>query len=157
MRQLPIIEDTRQQVLADTETDHKPSFIVEFMYRYAPSYLLLNKGATARDHLSLERTFLAYLRSALSCLSVGIAIPQITRLPSSTPTSPVAKTGGLVLGSLFIVLGLMFVCVGCLRYFYGQALMVRGLFPASRGMVVVASVFLVGITIAVFIMTLVLA
>ncbi|KAI9835087.1 MAG: hypothetical protein M1819_002639 [Sarea resinae] len=50
-----------------------------------------NKGSTARDHLALERTFLAWLRTSLSFASIGIAITQLfrlnTTLPSSSPSS----------------------------------------------------------------------
>ena len=39
-----------------------------------------NKGSVARDHLALERTFLAWLRTSLSFASIGIAITQLFRL-----------------------------------------------------------------------------
>ncbi|GAD95143.1 hypothetical protein ANI_1_316084 [Paecilomyces variotii No. 5] len=42
-----------------------------------------NKGSTARDHLALERTFLAWLRTSLAFASIGIAITQLFRLNSS--------------------------------------------------------------------------
>lgn len=41
---------------------------------------LENKGSVARDHLALERTFLAWLRTSLSFASIGIAITQLFRL-----------------------------------------------------------------------------
>lgn len=45
---------------------------------------LNNNGAVARDHLANERTFLAWLRTALSFASIGVAITQFFRLQSST-------------------------------------------------------------------------
>lgn len=41
---------------------------------------LENKGSVARDHLALERTFLAWLRTSLSFASIGIAVTQLFRL-----------------------------------------------------------------------------
>lgn len=45
---------------------------------------LENRGATARDHLANERTFLAWLRTALAFASIGIAVAQFFRLQTST-------------------------------------------------------------------------
>jgi uncharacterized membrane protein YidH (DUF202 family) len=44
------------------------------------SVTLENKGAVARDHLALERTFLAWLRTSLAFASIGIAVTQLFRL-----------------------------------------------------------------------------
>ena len=130
---------------------------VSTMNKWSPSYILMNKGATARDHLANERTFLAYMRTSLSLLTVGIAVIQLYRLtsPQGTPNSATEVVAAKVIGVLFVALGAAFVVFGCVRYFYAQALMVKGLFPASRGSVVFGGFFLVAITIFVFILTLV--
>ena len=47
------------------------------------SISLENKGSVARDHLALERTFLAWLRTSLAFASIGIAITQLFRLNTS--------------------------------------------------------------------------
>ncbi|KAJ6180965.1 hypothetical protein N7519_011426 [Penicillium mononematosum] len=44
-----------------------------------------NKGSVARDHLALERTFLAWMRTSLAFASIGIAVTQLFRLNSATP------------------------------------------------------------------------
>lgn len=48
------------------------------------SVKLENNGATARDHLANERTFLAWLRTSLAFASIGVAVTQFFRLQSST-------------------------------------------------------------------------
>ncbi|RAO66130.1 uncharacterized protein BHQ10_002142 [Talaromyces amestolkiae] len=53
---------------------------------------LENKGSVARDHLALERTFLAWLRTSLSFASIGIAVTQLFRLNSSVSCSPSQPT-----------------------------------------------------------------
>lgn len=42
---------------------------------------MLPQGSVARDHLAGERTFLAWLRTSLSLVSLGIAIAQLLKLP----------------------------------------------------------------------------
>ena len=48
------------------------------------SISLENKGSVARDHLALERTFLAWLRTSLAFASIGIAVTQLFRLNTTT-------------------------------------------------------------------------
>ncbi|KAL4786383.1 hypothetical protein BJX76DRAFT_355290 [Aspergillus varians] len=48
---------------------------------------LENKGSVARDHLALERTFLAWLRTSLAFASIGIAVTQLFRLSNTSTQS----------------------------------------------------------------------
>ena len=64
--------------------------------------VLPNKGSTARDHLANERTFLAWLRTALSLVGAGIALIKFKVQEA---------------GYLFSVLGLIFLIVSTHRYF----------------------------------------
>ncbi|KAF7932104.1 uncharacterized protein EAE97_009125 [Botrytis byssoidea] len=101
---------------------------------------LENKGSVARDHLALERTFLAWLRTSLAFASIGIAITQLFRLntsSSTTPAPPEPKSSlrhlGKPLGATFVGISILMLSVGFHRYFEGQFYIIRGKFPASRG------------------------
>ncbi|KAI9501000.1 hypothetical protein GGI25_003078 [Coemansia spiralis] len=113
------------------------------------SLKLDNKGTVARDHLANERTYLAWIRTSLSMVTVGVAIRQLYRVSidlenngnstgnssSSDPSSEDDPLAGIVLGVSFVCMGLLFVVIGLYRYFRSQSLMTKGKFPVSRAMV----------------------
>ena len=68
------------------EEEDKPE-MTPWYKRVAEKYgsvSLENKGSVARDHLALERTFLAWLRTSLAFASIGIAVTQLFRLNTTT-------------------------------------------------------------------------
>ncbi|KAI0117384.1 hypothetical protein F4814DRAFT_448385 [Daldinia grandis] len=104
---------------------------------------LENKGSVARDHLALERTFLAWLRTSLSFASIGIAITQLFRLNTSIePDDPHFQTIrhiGKPLGATFIGISILVLLLGYRRYYQGQQWVIKGKFPASRGTIIIVS------------------
>ncbi|KAG6011975.1 hypothetical protein E4U54_007788 [Claviceps lovelessii] len=115
---------------------------------------LENKGSVARDHLALERTFLAWLRTSLAFASIGIAVTQLFRLNTTLSDGSGSGSGsghgtshnatvrrlGKPLGATFLAISILTLLLGTRRYFVGQAWVIRGKFPASRGTVIVVAV-----------------
>lgn len=67
---------------AQAPDEERPGVLKRIADKYG-SVTLENKGSVARDHLALERTFLAWLRTSLAFASIGIAITQLFRLNTS--------------------------------------------------------------------------
>lgn len=68
-----------------------------------------------RDHLANERTYLAWIRSAISLLGFGVLIVRIRVL--SPPLAPHAPGFGWKLGLTFSVVGLLMVGLSSVHYF----------------------------------------
>ncbi|KAM9890296.1 hypothetical protein OXX69_012611 [Metschnikowia pulcherrima] len=111
-----------------------------FFRQYA-SLSLENSGAVARDHMANERTFLAWLRTSLSLVTIGIGIVQLLKLKNeSEDLSRYAKP----LGASFVFIGIMTLVMGTLRYFRVQTMLLSSYYPASQFSVtfLVGTVFL---------------
>ncbi|KAF8941207.1 hypothetical protein BGZ47_007460 [Haplosporangium gracile] len=134
------------------------NFLHKLYSEYSPSLTLENKGSIARDHLANERTYLAWLRTSLSLITVGVAVTQLFRLQVSDPGQANqfirVSEMGRPLGGSFIALGLLFLWLGTSRYFHNQSVLSYGQFPASRGSVILATVTVLAILLACFIIVL---
>ncbi|KAH8890946.1 hypothetical protein GQ53DRAFT_649731 [Thozetella sp. PMI_491] len=104
---------------------------------------LENKGSVARDHLALERTFLAWLRTSLAFASIGIAITQLFRLNTSISNGEgvpdTLRHLGKPLGTTFLAISIAVLFLGYNRYFQSQKWVMKGKFPASRGTIILVS------------------
>ncbi|KAK4033123.1 hypothetical protein C8A01DRAFT_50223 [Parachaetomium inaequale] len=120
--------------------------------QYFKSIELENKGSVARDHLALERTFLAWLRTSLAFASIGIAITQLFRLNTSlaedTKQAETLRQLGKPLGTTFLAVSILILLLGYNRYLQGQYWVIKGKFPASRGTIMVVALIAFSVTLA---------
>ncbi|KAG0270303.1 hypothetical protein BGZ95_001735 [Linnemannia exigua] len=137
-------------------TTHISNFLHKLYSEYSPSLTLENKGSIARDHLANERTYLAWLRTSLSLITVGVAVTQLFRLQTTDANNQLIRVSemGRPLGGSFIALGMLFLWLGTSRYFHNQSVLSYGQFPASRGSVILATVTVLAILLACFIIVL---
>lgn len=94
--------------------------------------LLENRGSVARDHLASERTFLAWLRTSLSIASVGVGISQLLKLSEVTESSTTMLGFSKGLGLSFIVVAMVTLGIGTVRYFAVQEMLLRNEYPVSK-------------------------
>jgi uncharacterized membrane protein YidH (DUF202 family) len=102
-----------------------------------------NTGSVARDHLASERTFLAWLRTGLGFVALGIAMERFSQLDLSeilpTKSKRIEHEHGLrdssdVLVGALLGTGGGSIVYGTARYFSTMRLLERGLFrPAYYG------------------------
>lgn len=123
-----------------------------------------NTGSTARDHLASERTFLAWIRTGLGFLALGIAIERFSQLDLRELLKPIReqqrqqdnlgsrepdpdeveheleKEQAQVLVGTLMALGSGSIVYGTSRYFSNLKLLERGLFkPAYHGSALLAA------------------
>ncbi|KAL9546162.1 hypothetical protein PS6_007804 [Mucor atramentarius] len=107
----------------------------DFFDRFSSSLYLENAVAVARDHMANERTYLAWVRTSLSVISIGVDKDMLKDPAMADDMVAIGKP----LGMTFIVIGLFYMVFAFIRYFHSQVAMTKGYFPASRGIVIVAS------------------
>ncbi|CAG8618162.1 6286_t:CDS:2, partial [Ambispora leptoticha] len=131
-----ISSTSNYKILPATKKAFIPDWFKRKFSRMNPTLYLENQASVARDHLANERTFLAWLRTSLAFISIGVAITQLFRLNVKPDEAKMGKP----LGVIFIVLGIVFLSFGLIRYFRSQSVMTRGKFPASRGTIVIGTI-----------------
>jgi putative membrane protein len=90
-----------------------------------------NRESTARDHLANERTYLAWIRTALGLVGLGVLLERLGAGGERT-ISMAAGVGFISFGGLFLIYAVI-------RYFRVANELQRGKFPvARRGPIAVA-------------------
>ena len=87
-----------------------------------PTDIVRNEGSAARDHLANERTFLAWFRTALGLVGLGVLLERFD------DTSTDAQLAGLCL----IAFGALSLLYGLRRYLNISRHLVDGEFPVAK-------------------------
>jgi putative membrane protein len=96
---------------------------------FSRSKLLDLHDSVARDHLANERTFLAWIRTGFTVCALGIVISRLQLVPvTNGGVDPVYFQ---ILSLLFIVLGIICIFCGTLRYAHVEIAMEAGKYPTS--------------------------
>ncbi len=88
--------------------------------------IIPNKGSTARDHLANERTFLAWVRTALGLVGLGVVLERFAA--AEPKDAPWATLGG----ALLIGAGGLLLTYGFGRYVMVAQRLEHGEFPVAR-------------------------
>lgn len=82
-----------------------------------------NEGSTARDHLANERTFLAWIRTGLGVIGLGVVVERLVEGQGAA---------GQIAGLTLIGFGALVLLYSLYRYRRITAGLIAGLFPIAR-------------------------
>lgn len=96
----------------------------------------------ARDHLANERTYLAWIRTAVAFLGIGIVIVRLRYLlpQQALANNAPADSHGWELGLVFGVAGLLMVLLATLHYFHVQKAIERNSYEPEKRWIIACSI-----------------
>lgn len=94
----------------------------------------------ARDHLANERTYLAWIRTAVALLGIGIVV---VRLRYILPTQATFHGNGWKLGLIFGVAGLLLVLLATFHYFHVQKAIESDSYAPEKHWIIVCSTVII--------------
>ncbi|KAI9819978.1 MAG: hypothetical protein M1827_006548 [Pycnora praestabilis] len=97
---------------------------------------IANTGSVARDHLANERTFLAWTRTGLGFIALGVALEKLDAMEGMP--SPLERHQMKMAATFLVGAGSGCLVHGTLRYFSIMRLLQKGLFrPNMAGVMLV--------------------
>jgi putative membrane protein len=107
--------------------------------------MTVDPDSRARTHLANERTFLAWFRTGITLIALGLAADQFLGEPGG-PAQGMVR----LLATLVIAMGALTVIVGLVRYSRGRAEIDATRFvPASRSILIAAVLALLTAAVAI--------
>ena len=117
------------------------------LFRSTPP--LPNTGSLARDLLASERTFLAWTRTGLGFIALGVALEKVEALAALSPTLLHLEDSRTKVAAGFLVAsGSLCVVHGTRRYYRVMGQLKRGVFQPNVGGVGLVAATAVGIAVA---------
>lgn len=123
--------------------------MVSRLLRYIRIGPISNTGSVARDLLASERTFLAWARTGLGFIALGVALEKVEAFAAISPTllhlsdSRTKVAAGVLVGS-----GSLCVAHGTQRYFSTLRLLQEGKFRPNTGGVTLMAVTCIAIAVS---------
>ena len=119
------------------------------LLRYIRADALPNTGSLARDLLASERTFLAWSRTGLGFIALGVALEKVEAFAAISPTllhlsdSRTKLAAGILVGTGSLTVG-----HGTVRYFSALRLLQEGKFRPNTGGITLMAITSMGIALA---------
>jgi uncharacterized membrane protein YidH (DUF202 family) len=109
---------------------------------------LPNTGSVARDLLASERTFLAWARTGLGFIALGVAIEKVESFELSPALLHLRDSQTKLAAGVLVSAGTLCVGHGTLRYFSTLKLIQEGKFRPNTGGVSLMAITCIGIAVA---------
>ena|ERR1700681_275775 len=104
-----------------------------------------NDDERVREHLANERTYLAWLRTGIAMMGLGVVIAKLRYLflaaPLTLPTPGIIHASNI--GLLFAVIGLLIVMTSGWRYAVVQNQIRQKIYQSSKHIVIILSVIVI--------------
>ncbi|KIW77829.1 hypothetical protein Z517_07662 [Fonsecaea pedrosoi CBS 271.37] len=110
---------------------------------------IANTGSVARDLLASERTFLAWARTGLGFIALGVALEKVEALAALSPTLlHLSDSRTKIAAGVLVASGSLCVGHGTIRYFSTLRHIQEGKFRPNTGGVTLMAVTCIGIAVA---------
>ena len=119
------------------------------LFRFISPPPLPNTGSLARDLLASERTFLAWTRTGLTFIALGVALEKIEAFAALSPTLlHLSDSRTKLAAGVLVSAGTLTVRHGTVRYYGALKLLQEGKFRPNTGGVALLAAMSVGIALA---------
>ena len=98
------------------------------MTKFETSKVVPNTGSTARDHLANERTLLAWVRTSIAMIALGIAITKFSHGQDQRQ-----RLSGGIVGACLTSMGVFYVVYSRMRYMAVAKQLEAGLYLIHTG------------------------